>query len=120
MNQSIEDASRKEFKDLLDSMGYVSHEFYSKYEMNIAYEIWQASRQSSQSEPVAEVLLDEFNMKYIKWNAHHWSHVLSAGSKLYLAAPQQAIPSEFLDAVREVIRISDRKHDAWDKVKEYL
>jgi hypothetical protein len=36
------------------------------------------------------------------------------------AAPTAPIESEFLDAVREVIRISDRKHDAWDKVKEYL
>lgn len=35
-------------------------------------------------------------------------------------AQAQAEKAELVEAVREVIRISDRKHDAWDKVKALL
>lgn len=37
--------------------------------------------------------------------------------KLYTAPPVPAVPSELLDAMAEVIRISDRDHEAWDRAK---
>ncbi|MEN4277966.1 hypothetical protein [Serratia marcescens] len=33
------------------------------------------------------------------------------------APPAPAVPDELLDAMEEVIRISDRDHEAWDKAK---
>ncbi|MGP2870091.1 DUF551 domain-containing protein [Serratia nevei] len=36
---------------------------------------------------------------------------------LYDAPPAPAVPDELLDAMEEVIRISDRDHEAWDKAK---
>ena len=50
-----------------------------------------AIAQSEQQEAVAEVRLDENNMKYIHWYKP-WVHVLSSNSKLYLSPPKQAIP----------------------------
>ncbi|BEL80109.1 hypothetical protein SM12BL3_14160 [Serratia marcescens] len=35
----------------------------------------------------------------------------------YYAQPAPAVPDELLDAMEEVIRISDRDHEAWDKAK---
>ncbi|UAN60492.1 hypothetical protein [Serratia sp. JSRIV004] len=35
----------------------------------------------------------------------------------YTAPPAPAVPSELLDAMAEVIRISDRDHEAWDRAK---
>ncbi|MEG7346462.1 DUF551 domain-containing protein [Serratia marcescens] len=37
--------------------------------------------------------------------------------KLFTAPPAPAVPVELLDAMEEVIRISDRDHEAWDKAK---
>lgn len=36
---------------------------------------------------------------------------------LYTAQPALALPGELLDAMAEVIRISDRDHEAWDRAK---
>ncbi|MFV8869575.1 hypothetical protein [Serratia fonticola] len=36
---------------------------------------------------------------------------------LYTAPPAPAVPGELLDAMAEVIRISDRDHEAWDRAK---
>lgn len=36
---------------------------------------------------------------------------------LYTAPPAPAVPAELLDAMAEVIRISDRDHEAWDRAK---
>ena len=49
------------------------------------------TEQNEQQEAVAEVRLDENNMKYIHWYKP-WVHVLSSNSKLYLSPPKQAIP----------------------------
>jgi hypothetical protein len=35
----------------------------------------------------------------------------------YTAPPAPAVPAELLDAMAEVIRISDRDHEAWDRAK---
>jgi hypothetical protein len=103
--KTIEDASRRDFeawavkqKDVNGLPYFIvksGNGFYADDLTNHAWNGWQAARQSSQSEPVAEVYLDEYQMKQIRWNAHHWTHILSAGSKLYLAAPQQAIPAGY-------------------------
>ncbi|MGP2977714.1 hypothetical protein ACTVLL_11265 [Serratia nevei] len=39
---------------------------------------------------------------------------------LYTAPPAPTLPAELLDAVDEVIRISDRDHDAWARAKEAI
>lgn len=46
----------------------------------------------------------------------------SDGTKLYTAppAPAPAVPGELLDAMEEVIRISDRDHEAWGKAKSAI
>ncbi|EGO8462042.1 hypothetical protein ERU12_01045 [Escherichia coli] len=36
---------------------------------------------------------------------------------LYTAPPAPVVPDELLTAMEEVLRISDRQHDAWDKAK---
>jgi len=36
---------------------------------------------------------------------------------IYTAPPAPALPGELLDAMAEVIRISDRDHEAWDRAK---
>lgn len=35
------------------------------------------------SAPIGEIKLDSDNFKYIHWNAHHWTHILSVGDKIY-------------------------------------
>ncbi|MEX2990374.1 hypothetical protein [Serratia fonticola] len=37
--------------------------------------------------------------------------------KLFTAPPAPAVPAELLDAMAEVIRISDRDHEAWGRAK---
>jgi hypothetical protein len=91
-DQSIEDASRKEFQQWLKDTGRGWSE--------IAFEAWKAkaARQSSQSEPVAS--LEEWLVTNMpagtvigdpKWWARKINNVLG-----YLAAPQQAIPSGWI------------------------
>lgn len=38
-------------------------------------------------------------------------------AKLFTTPPAPAVPDELLDAMEEVIRISDRDHEAWDEAK---
>ncbi|WP_447872046.1 hypothetical protein [Serratia fonticola] len=37
--------------------------------------------------------------------------------RLFAAPPAPAVPAELLDAMAEVIRISDRDHEAWNRAK---
>jgi hypothetical protein len=113
MNQSIEDAIRREFEAKFDCTGLV----YEKHSLseNMVYSpanaqisqswtlanlrnnqwtAWQAARAISQSEPVAEVVED----KLADWSKPHatvkWLQTdFPIGTKFY-AAPQQAMPSE--------------------------
>jgi hypothetical protein len=96
-DQSIEDASRKEFEAYyLRKNGFD----LSKFWVNGAYPetpianthwmVWQASRQSSQSEPVAIVDVESNTGARLLNNVG-----LTDGDLLY-AAPQQAIPSGWM------------------------
>lgn len=49
--------------------------------------------------------------------ADNWMAKGRAVTPLYTAPPAPAVPGELLDAMEEVIRISDRDHEAWDKAK---
>ncbi|MGI7011300.1 hypothetical protein [Citrobacter braakii] len=42
------------------------------------------------------------------------------GTKLYTAPPLQVVPEALLSAMEEVLRISDRDHDAWHKVRNSI
>ncbi|HEJ7812949.1 TPA: hypothetical protein SMI02_000602 [Serratia marcescens] len=42
---------------------------------------------------------------------------LPHGTELFTASPAPAMVGELLEAMEEVIRISDRDHDAWNRVK---
>ena len=42
------------------------------------------------------------------------------GIDLYAAPPAPVVPETLLSAMEEVLRISDRQHDAWDKAKAAL
>jgi hypothetical protein len=122
-DQSIEDASRKDFEKFhKDQYGSNHEEFeldedgdYLGADMFERFEIWQASRQSSQSEPVAisvptapkkiwlcigDTDFDEVEREGWKWN--DLAEVTWATDRIDqcdipyiradLAAPQQAIP----------------------------
>ncbi|MMZ55899.1 hypothetical protein D3C73_628460 [compost metagenome] len=39
---------------------------------------------------------------------------------LYTAPPAPSVSNELLEAIEEVIRISDRDHDAWNRAKEAI
>ncbi|WP_455871998.1 hypothetical protein [Serratia proteamaculans] len=43
-----------------------------------------------------------------------------ARARLLTATPAPAVPEELLDAMAEVIRISDRDHEAWRRAKEAI
>ncbi|OCJ30620.1 hypothetical protein [Serratia sp. 14-2641] len=40
--------------------------------------------------------------------------------EVYAAPPAPALPCELLDAMAEVIRISDRDHEVWDRAKNAI
>lgn len=53
------------------------------------------------------------NCSVIESEQAHYALSLINGA----AMPAPAVPGELLDAMEEVIRISDRDHEAWDKAK---
>jgi hypothetical protein len=105
MNQSIEDAS--EFETWFEQWRVSTWRplpsderqecpkhwaINAKHHMSIA---WKAARQSSQSEPVAEyVVRSKFGSTCM-----FISNEVKKGDKVYLAAPQQAIPAELQECV---------------------
>jgi hypothetical protein len=101
MNQSIEDASRRDFEaahkklhgDHFNYRTYACGSYISAH-LREHWDIWQASRQSSQSEPVAEVRYSDLAGLSMRTTSYGDS-VLKQGDKLFLAAPQQAIPSGY-------------------------
>jgi hypothetical protein len=113
-DQSIEDA-KKEFEQTLQSLPFFKKHSvnlksgnpvypYDYDETNLMWELWQASRQSSQSEPVdleKECLsrgIIEFDPRgeYLVFKPSSVTDVLEAIADIYLAAPQQAIPFGWL------------------------
>lgn len=71
---------------------------------------------SLEAEPVAEVC-DGFTLRYIGYGPVPKSGV-RVGDRLYTAPPAPvSVPDELLSAMEEVLRISDRDHEAWHKAK---
>jgi hypothetical protein len=108
-DQSIEDASRKEFEAWAVSQDLSIHKSpgTDKYEKGYtldAWETWKAARQSSQSEPVATLSInihDEYSLTLNAFedgeddgeNYARLIAMLGKGHHKLYAAPQQAIPS---------------------------
>jgi hypothetical protein len=99
-DQSIEDASRKQFEAWYEAnaMPLESNWFYREkdggYKLNFVentWEGWQASRQSSQSEPVGKAMVSPIDANYTI--ATFNIETVPEGTNLY-AAPQQAIPAK--------------------------
>jgi hypothetical protein len=106
MNQSIEDAERKLFeaayREEYSYRGDKENDFYLRrnslhpekyYELCAVHgwNIWKLARQSSQSEPVGRVVHRKDTTQYGMLYTH-----LPEGTNLFLAAPQQAIPSGWI------------------------
>jgi hypothetical protein len=90
MNQSIENASRIEFKAWLYSEdSSVNPDGLTTEEIGIMFHAWRAARQSSQSEPVA-CYTKKYGVQMLKAG---FLANLPDNTVLY-AAPQQAIPSD--------------------------
>ncbi|TYD01639.1 hypothetical protein NHG68_19610 [Enterobacter sp. Z1] len=73
---------------------------------------------SLEAEPVAEVC-EGFNLRYIGHGPAPKSG-LRIGDRLYTAPPAPMLPDESLSAMEEVLRISDRDHEAWHKAKSAI
>jgi hypothetical protein len=111
-DQSIEDASRKEFEAWAVSQDLSIHKSpgTDKYEKGYtldAWETWKAARQSSQSEPVATLSInihDEYSLTLNAFedgeddgeNYARLIAMLGKGHHKLYTAPQQAIPSGWI------------------------
>jgi hypothetical protein len=117
MNQSIEDASRREFEAWAKENGFKGDSGYARnpngeYILSLIQQMWvtwQASRQSSQSEPVAYEFCKLCNgvgkvgeppipCAWCRGKTRPSAHAQSE----FLAAPQQAIPSGLKEFAEEV------------------
>jgi hypothetical protein len=104
MNQSIEDASRKDFEAwFLNDMTPRLTGSTSMVE-SLTWQAWQAARQSSQSEPVYQT---KYSSNDIWWEITEEEYLNRNDAlpkrKLFLAAPQQAIPSGYALVPNEVL-----------------
>ncbi|WP_336994816.1 DUF551 domain-containing protein [Leclercia adecarboxylata] len=79
-------------------------------------EIAMEALMSPEQEPVADVVAwsspSEERTCDIRWRRHD----VKPGP-LYTAPPAPVVPKELFSATEEVLRISDRDHDAWHKAK---
>jgi hypothetical protein len=114
-DQSIEDASRKEFEIWYKREGF----HVPVEEAYTAWEAWQAARQSSQSEPVASIVQEIFDLCIQYERSCYNTGYLHLAEKLLvlagransaikimeqtIAAPQQAIPSERIAKLEKAI-----------------
>jgi hypothetical protein len=116
-DQSIEDASRGEFQQWLKDTGRGWSE--------IAFEAWQASRQSSQSEPVVvtkevfEIIGYLVSMASIYDEAHAKHYASKLDSLLSIAAPQQAIPSGLIETLKFYANKANYK-TSWDSDSNHV
>lgn len=60
---------------------------------------------------------DWINAGRVPGSTFDFSNLPDGINHLYAAPPAPALPGELLDAMAEVIRISDRDHEAWDRAK---
>lgn len=55
--------------------------------------------------------------RFGNWSPEDIAEYEITETKLYAAPPAPVVADELLTAMEEVLRISDRQHDAWDKAK---
>jgi hypothetical protein len=67
------------------------------------------------NEPVAWMIIDVDNGKSLQFKENKFSEI---NIPLY-TAPRE-LSDEEIEVLKEIIRISDRKHPLWDKAKEFL
>ncbi len=67
------------------------------------------------NEPVAWMIIDVDNGKSLQFEENKFSEI---NIPLY-TAPRE-LSDEEIEVLKEIIRISDRKHPLWDKAKEFL
>jgi hypothetical protein len=76
------------------------------------------NKKQAYGKAVGKVLLDENQMKYIDWNAGHWTHILSAGDSLFTAPPDyydEARQSSQSEPVGEIYEMNGRATvDLWN------
>ncbi|GEM_PF-2025380 len=89
-------------------------------------ELFEIALASLTAEPVGEVVLGEYDDSGCHPDARvvciaadgqaDWEN-FKDGTRLYATPPTPVVPKELLSAMEEVLRISDRDHDAWHKAK---
>jgi hypothetical protein len=62
------------------NLGAFSSEYGNVHE---AQPLFTSPQPIEKCEPVAEVKLDKYQLKYLHWYGNHWTQLLSAGTKLY-------------------------------------
>ncbi|HGM5417702.1 TPA: hypothetical protein ACKP1J_002073 [Serratia liquefaciens] len=73
--------------------------------------------ESSDYVTAAQITDDEPRRKAVK---EMFEGALVIGQHLYTAPPAPAVTRDLLEAMTEVIRISDRDHEAWSRAKEAI
>jgi hypothetical protein len=136
MDQSIEDASRKEFEVwIVQGCEYHETQFRmletfpnGDYKNTYAYtswKAWKAARQSSQSETVAitkevfEIIGYLVSMASIYDEAHAKHYASKLDSLLSIAAPQQAIPSGLIETLKFYANKANYK-TSWDSDSNHV
>jgi hypothetical protein len=130
MNQSIEDASRREFESAMKLNGYAKADLrflehgqiYMSSRIHDMWWAWQAARQSSQSEPVYVEFQEADGLPWQPvYNKRERADFEARGYKIreLYAAPQQAIPSGWIPTDAEVLEWNSRNDDKFQgKVHE--
>jgi hypothetical protein len=69
------------------------------------------------AEPVAWMIIDVDNGKSLEFEENKFSEI---NIPLYTTPQIKELSDEEIEVLKEIIRISDRKHPLWDKAKEFL
>lgn len=95
-----------------------------------SWKAWQASREllaNREAQPVYQYRMrNPYNGQVTDWETTKPEQVdfilketiaANVEFRIIAAPPAPAVPEELLEAMEEVIRISDRDHEAWNKAK---
>ncbi len=110
----------------IDSESYDEEEIVGWVNSDEILELARIALAARTAEPVGEVVLGEYDDSGCHPDARvvciaadgqaDWEN-FKDGTRLYAAPPAPVVPDELLSAMEEVLRISDRDHDAWHKAK---